>query len=128
MRDLDRLWSRDFALLRLKTTDIFPAAPVYQGTETSLPAGTPVALAAILPEGYPHEHLFTWGSTFPEEVLQPGHSGSPIFHQGTIFALIASGGRDLNVAHGRPGVAQMREVLDAAGLEFVLRPCDGKEP
>jgi hypothetical protein len=116
----------DFAILRVETSGSFPAAPIYAGDDEDLRDGSPVEIVAINPEQYPHKHLFTWSDVWPEDVFKQGHSGSPILHQGKVFAVVASawkGTRSVAMG-GRPSVAEMRRMLAKEGLAFVLTDGD----
>ncbi len=122
MRDLEAVLSRDFAILKLRTEDLFETVPIHSRTDKNLPVGTSVRLGAVPPEMFPHLHEFVWSFEYPPEVFQEGHSGGPILLGGALFAIIASTLGDSLIVMQRPTVPEMREHLEKVGLGFLLEP------
>lgn len=125
MRNLAMALSRDFAVIRLETDELFHSAPLHPGGEGVLSPSTKVELGAVPPEGYPHSHAFEWGASGEDIIMQPGHSGAPVLLDGRVVAIVASRFRGSDIPLQRPTVTEMRAHLEEVGLGFVLGPRDG---
>jgi hypothetical protein len=125
LEDVDSIHRRDFAILKLDTLDLFQTVPIAAVAESGPAPGTPVELAALQPENYPHSHHFSWGPAFTDEVFRHGHSGGPILNQGSLVAIIASQKAFPGAAaipHQAPTTATIKKALAEAGLGFLLEP------
>jgi len=122
MKVFEQTWNRDFAVLRLKTRDLFHTVTLCTGSGGEPDPGTAVEVLAVPPENYPHSHAFTWSKTFPAEAWRQGHSGGPILQEGSLIGLISSSVGDTPLVHQAPTIATMRKTLEEAGLGFILDP------
>jgi hypothetical protein len=128
MKVFEQTWNRDFAVLRLKTRDLFHTVSLCTGSGCEPGLGTAVELQAVPPENYPHIHAFNWAKVFPVEAWRQGHSGGPILKEGSLIGLLSSSQGDTTLVQQAPTIATMRKTLEEAGLGFVLGPAVCSRP